>query len=243
MTNIINNENKKNDEKILENNENKKLNHLIHFSFYITFVFLTTTATITFIEAISTSKPFIRHILNLETCISVIASYFYFIFITKLDDCKKENIPIQWSEFTFLRYFDWALTTPFMLLSLCLFLGYNVNIPLTFSIIIPIWILNYIMLYIGFLGETGDLNRITACILGFIPFIMEIYIIYSTFIQNKNNVSNNFLFLFYFIIWSLYGVVYLFSEEYKNIFTNILDLIAKCLVGLSMWAFYVKIIR
>jgi bacteriorhodopsin len=216
---------------------------MIHFSFYITFVFLTTTATITFIEAISTNTPFVRHVMNLETCISIIASFFYYIFITKLDEYKKQNIPIDWKEFTSLRYFDWSLTTPFMLLSLCLFLGYNVRVPLTLSVIVPIWILNYIMLYVGFLGETGELNRITACIGGFIPFLMAMYIIFANFIQNKNNMANNILFLFYFIIWFLYGIVYLFSEEYKNIIMNFLDLTAKCLVGISMWAFYVKILR
>ena len=40
-----------------------------------------TTATITFIEAISTKTPQIRHIMNLETVISVVAAYFYKQFI------------------------------------------------------------------------------------------------------------------------------------------------------------------
>jgi len=45
---------------------------LIDNSFYITYVFLMTTATITFIEAIRTDDKKVRHILNLETCISVV---------------------------------------------------------------------------------------------------------------------------------------------------------------------------
>ena len=53
----------------------------IRYSFYITYVFLLTTGTITFIEALRTSDYRVRNILNLETCISVVAAYFYGNFI------------------------------------------------------------------------------------------------------------------------------------------------------------------
>jgi hypothetical protein len=33
------------------------------------------------------------------------------------------------------------------------------------------------------------------------------------------------------------------GEEYKNIMMNILDLTSKCLIGLSLWAYYTKIIK
>ena len=39
-------------------------------------MYCATTATITFIEAMRTKVPKIRHMLNLETCISVVAAYF-----------------------------------------------------------------------------------------------------------------------------------------------------------------------
>ena len=58
-----------------------KTTELVHSSFYITYVFLMTTATITFIEALRTNDNKIRHILNLETCISVVAAYFYGKFV------------------------------------------------------------------------------------------------------------------------------------------------------------------
>jgi hypothetical protein len=41
----------------------------------------------------------------------------------------------------------------------------------------------------------------------------------------------------------MYGVVYMFGEEWKNITMNILDLTAKCLVGLGLWVYYTKIVR
>ena len=48
----------------------------VKVSFYITYAFLLTTATVTFIEAMTNKDPGIRHILNLETCISVVAAFF-----------------------------------------------------------------------------------------------------------------------------------------------------------------------
>ena len=54
-----------------------KVNQYVKYSFMVTFVLLLTTGTITFIEAIRTQNPMIRHIFNLETCISIIAGYFY----------------------------------------------------------------------------------------------------------------------------------------------------------------------
>jgi len=51
------------------------------------------------------------------------------------------------------------------------------------------------------------------------------------------------LYGFYLIIWSMYGIVYMFNEEYKNIAMNYLDLTAKCLIGLGLWVYYTKIVR
>jgi bacteriorhodopsin len=218
------------------------INDSLEVSFYITFVFLTTTATITIIEALRTNVPAVRHIMNLETAISVIAAFFYNKFITKIDEYKS-NAHIDWKEFTLLRYIDWSITTPFMLLSLCLFLGTNTKIPLHSYVIIPVWILNYIMLYLGYLGEVGTITQAAACISGFIPLFLVIFIIYKTFIENQKSTANTILFSIFGIIWSCYGLVYLLPEKQKNITMNVLDLIAKCLVGLGMWMYYVKIVK
>ena len=64
---------------------------LVINSFYITYIFLITTSVITFIEALRSPIPQVRHILNLETCISVIASYFYGLFIGQIDKTRKDN--------------------------------------------------------------------------------------------------------------------------------------------------------
>lgn len=215
----------------------------IDFSFYLTFVFLTTTGTITFIEALRTKDDKVRHILNIETAISVIAAYFYNVFITEIKDKREHNKPIDWDRMLLTRYMDWSLTTPFMLLSLCLFLSYNSNSKLNLFIILPVCILNYIMLYIGYLGETNVINRLYACILGFIPLFLMMGIIYKSFIEKCKHTVNKVIFYTFLGIWSCYGIAYMLDSESKNIVMNVLDLLAKAVIGILMWLYYINVIQ
>lgn len=201
-----------------------------------------TTATITFIEALRTPIPSVRHVLNLETCISVVAGYFYSIFTGKIEEFSQKNIEIDWAEITKTRYIDWSITTPMMLLALCLVLGQNIKVPVKISIIGVIVLLNYLMLYIGYLGETKVLTRWTAMIGGFVPFFAMFALIFYRFVRPKFDLANRYLFGAYLLVWSLYGIVYLLDENYKNITMNVLDFSAKCLIGLSLWAYYTKVI-
>jgi len=215
----------------------------IRFSFTITYILLLTTATITFIEAIRTNNPTVRHVLNLETCISIVAGYFYSTFTAKITEYEKSNLPINWKEIMETRYIDWSITTPIMLLALCVVLSSEIRLVVHLPIITIIIALNYAMLYAGYLGETSVLDRTTANIIGFLPFVAMFGIIYSKYVAPKYNLANYVLFYLYLVIWSLYGVVYFLQEESKNVAMNILDLFAKCLVGLGLWVYYVHIIR
>jgi len=219
------------------------LSKVVKFSFYITYVLLLTTATITIIEALRISEPRLRHILNLETAISVVAGYFYSVFLEQLKENNSKDTPIDWKDINNTRYVDWSITTPMMLLSLCAVLSYNVKIPLTWMSMLMIILLNYAMLLIGYLGENGTINRTIALVGGFIALFSMLFIIFTIYVLPKYNVANNLLFGLYVVIWSMYGVVYMFSEEYKNIITNVLDLIAKCFVGLGIWLYYSKLIK
>lgn len=214
----------------------------LKFSFHITYIFLLTTATITFIEALRSPNSTVRHVLNLETAISLIAGYFYSIFLEKIASYEKGNNQINWGEITRLRYTDWSMTTPLMLLALSLTLSNNIgkNVPL--SVIIVIFGLNYMMLYIGYLGETHTIEKWKACILGFIPFFAMFGIIFKKFVLPIYKLSNYVLFTIFTLVWSLYGIVYMFNELNKNIITNILDCFAKCWFGLGLWAYFSKII-
>jgi bacteriorhodopsin len=218
------------------------IQYYVKFSFSITYIFLLTTATITFIEAMRTNIPMVRHILNLETSISVIAGYFYSTFLEKISAYEKDDKVVDWADMTSTRYIDWTMTTPLMLLVLCLVLSKNVKKYVTLEIITAVIVLNYIMLYFGHLGETNTLSRLNAMIFGFVAFFGMFYLIFTNYVAPKFVKANYILYCLFVVVWGLYGGVYMFNEEYKNISMNILDCIAKCFVGLSLWAYFSKII-
>jgi bacteriorhodopsin len=216
--------------------------YLVKATFMITYILLLTTATITFIEAMRTDNPLIRHIFNLETCISLVASYFYSVFVAQLEGFEKEKKPIDWATMTKTRYIDWAITTPLMLLVLCAFLANESKTTVHLSTISMVVLLNYIMLYFGYLGETGAMDRMSACIGGFVPFAGLYYLIYNAFIVTGEGINKYFLFPLYLVFWTGYGLVYLLDESYKNIAMNVLDCISKCFIGIALWIYYTNII-
>jgi len=217
--------------------------YYVKFSFMITYILLLTTGIITFIEAMRTKIDNVRHILNLETCISMVAGYFYSVFISKIDEYGKQDIPIDWGDITKTRYIDWSITTPLMLLALTVVLGFNIGKMVQLGNIVTIIVMNYAMLYLGYLGEINYLNKFAAMVLGFIPFYIMFGIIFTNYVLPKYRLDNYILYFVYFTVWSLYGVAYMFSEEYKNIYMNILDCIAKCFIGLGLWVYYIRVIR
>ena len=174
---------------------------LVKVSFYITYAFLLTTATITFIEAMRNKDPSIRHILNLETCISIVAAFFYGHFMKKLND--KE---LDYKELNVTRYTDWMITTPIMLLVLCLVFGYNNKTVMSASYFLLIMLMNFVMLAFGYVGEVGLLNRRLAQLGGFIFFFLLYGTIYFTFLHSNYNFDNQMIFWAFVIFWFLYGV-------------------------------------
>ena len=226
----------------LQRSTEKPTGSYVKFSFTLTYIFLLTTATITFIEAIRTPNPMVRHVLNLETCISVVAGYFYSSFVSQISKSESENIPIDWSTLTKTRYLDWSITTPMMLLALCTVLANEIGQHVHLSTILLVVALNYAMLFIGYLGEKGTLSRIAAMIGGFVPFGIMYYLIYRAFVRPKKSKVNRVLFGIYLAVWTCYGFVYLLNDSNKNIAMNVLDLTAKCMIGLGLWVYYTKII-
>ena len=210
---------------------------LVRNTFYITYAFLITTATVTFIEAMRTNDPKIRHILNLETVISIVAGYFYTVFMNKIKD--KE---INYREINLTRYVDWAITTPVMLLVLCLVFVYNNNTTLTAGFYLIVLILNYVMLGFGYMGETNIINRKLGWVIGSIAFIVLYGLLYMTFIHGQDIFDNKIIFWAFLIFWSGYGLSYNLDEESKNIGYNILDLFSKCFVGIFFWAYLTKVV-
>jgi bacteriorhodopsin len=191
------------------------------------------------IESFRTTLPHVRNILSLEACIAIIAAYFYSIFKRKTNTGSIESI--DWKEITQLRYIDWAFTTPMMLLGLCLILAHHSKTVVSAISFLGLVVLDYFMLYFGYLGETNQMERITANIIGFIGYIGIFVLIFKNYV--KNSKFNYTFFTLYAIIWASYGVVYFLDDYNKNLVMNWLDLIAKSLVGIGMWAYFTKVVH
>jgi bacteriorhodopsin len=231
---------------VIDDPKKKKENpvkYYVKFSFVITYILLLTTGTITFIEAMRTQNQFARHVLNLETCISVVAGYFYSVFVSQIETFSNKGIDIDWSDISKTRYIDWVITTPMMLLALCLVLAQNAKKFVTLGVIGTIVLLNYAMLYIGYAGENNMMNKSLSQVFGFIPFIIMFSIIYFKYVKSSGSIANKVLYTIYLVVWSMYGFVFMLGEEYKNIGMNILDFTAKCFIGIALWAYYTKIIK
>ncbi len=211
----------------------------IKTSFNFSHSLLLTTGTITFIEAIRTKDVKIRHIMNIETCISIIAGFFYGKFLDMINTSGE----IDFDKITVLRYSDWVCTTPLMLLGLGLVFTYNLNISLKFKHFLIMILLNYGMLLFGYLGELGKINKHYALIGGFAFFALLFYYIYYHFIKGKKAVQNVVIYMIFLVTWSIYGINYMAEPKVKNIVYNILDVIAKAFVGIGLWAYYVNLFK
>jgi bacteriorhodopsin len=228
-----------NQEKLVKNQKSR----LVKVTFYITYAFLLTTATVTFIEAMRNKDPGIRHILNLETCISVVAAFFYTQFMKKINDYDAQNKEINYKEINITRYTDWMITTPIMLLVLCLVFGYNNKTVMTASYFLLVLLVNFLMLAFGYVGEVGLLNKRLSQLGGFIFFFILYGMIYYTFLNDKYNFDNQIIFWAFVFFWFFYGVLYDLNEETKNVGYNILDLFSKCFVGIFFWAYLTGVIK
>ena len=212
------------------------------FSFTLTYILLITTGTITLIEALRTKIPLVRHIFNLETVISIIAGYFYSKFVDRIKESFAGGKPVDWLEIIKTRYLDWAITTPLMLMVLINVIAHHNRKSPSIRVYFLIILLNYIMLYLGYRGEFVKRN-ILYFIGSFLAFFIMFGIIFFLYVKPKYNTFNYALFFFFFIVWSLYGVVYKMDLKNKNITYNYLDLVSKCFVGIGLWVYFTNMFK
>ncbi len=214
------------------------MNKITYTSFYVTYAVLITTGTITLVEALTTKNPNIRHIMNIETCISIIAAYFYSQFIKIID-----NRTFSYDKVTSLRYTDWMITTPLMILSLVLVMSFETKKKVYLPLLLLLIIFDYGMLITGYLGEIGKIDRKLATIIGFVFFALLFGILWKYFLDDSSSHIAWFSYGVYVIVWAMYGLVYLLKKDLQNTIFNVLDLIAKCLVGIFFWLYFTNIIE
>jgi len=179
------------------------------------------------------SANIFRQLLIIELIVQVIEFVFYIWMTFNIEN--KENITIY-------RYFDWFITTPSMLITLMAYLDSSEDITSVFQfiqryllVVVSVLVLNWIMLGFGLIGELGWIEEKKAVMLGFIPFVLYYFIIFKTFIENKNiSKDQRNVYIYFVFIWSLYGVAALMSYQIKNAMYNILDLFAKNFFGLFL---------
>jgi bacteriorhodopsin len=176
----------------------------------------------------------LRDLVKLELVVQTVEFIFYSWMVRSWGKHGLQNI-VQY------RYYDWMITTPAMLITLMAFLGGSPTQSLESFVsehsdfIIGITSLNFSMLLLGLGGELQCISQTRSVILGFIPFFIYFVLIYNRFIAEQPVASNKvLLFYFFFIIWSIYGVVALFPPNPKNTSYNILDLFSKNLLGVIL---------
>ena len=79
------------------------------------------------------------------------------------------------------------------------------------------------------------MNKYVSFVLGIFGAIILFYVMYTKYILPYNKRTNNILFASFVMISSLYGVAYLFNDEYKNMANNYLDMFSKVFIGLGFW--------
>jgi bacteriorhodopsin len=189
--------------------------------------------------SVSPEFNIIRQLLFLEIAVQAIEGLFYIWLL--LNFTSVTNVTPK-------RYIDWTITTPTMLVTLIFYLIFlerreknQDTVGLNFfdlviengNTISNVFILNWAMLFFGYLGEMNILSTLTGVLLGFVPFLLYYYIIYQKYALNSSSTGIK-IFWYFFIFWSLYGVVAILPYHLKNGLYNILDLFAKNFFGIFL---------
>ena len=214
---------------------NYDLTNPMYISFFASFLALSGTTVITFLASFTEeakNNKYLRGSLISETCVNIIAGFTYTYFLKFLSNKK-----LQLENVTTIRYIDWFLTTPLLLVSFAFYTAYSNNntegldgIPLTYIII-----LNILMLAAGFLGETKRIGLYTGFFLGFAFFAPLMYFLYDKYVKDSEGDSNLIVFILFAIVWAFYGFAYLLNTKWKNISYNTLDVISKAGFGMLIW--------
>jgi bacteriorhodopsin len=183
---------------------------------------------------ISQKDEILKDLLKLEVFVQGIELIFYVWLIYYFSKVSRNITPV--------RYLDWAVTTPLMLITLSAFLNHDGQTPSRLSdfisthtgSIVKIVLLNGAMLLFGLIGELGYLNHYISTALGFIPFALNFKYIKETFLPTDEDTFKNAVFYWFVFFWSLYGVFAVMSYTVKNTGYNILDIFAKNFFGLFL---------
>ena len=189
-----------------------------------------------FFVKVPTAYLLLKQLLLLDVIVQFIEGSFYFWLVYNVT--KVLNITPK-------RYIYLVITTPTMLITLMIYLIYlnkkvDISYELEFfniwkensTIFITVLLLNWLMLFFGYLGEIKTIPSLLGVFLGFIPFLIYYYIIYVNFVTQ--NTTGQAMFWYFVVFWSLYGVAAVLPYYVKNACYNILDLFSKNFFGVFL---------
>jgi bacteriorhodopsin len=170
------------------------------------------------------SLHLVKQLLWIEYIVNLVEGSFYVWMVYHFTKIK--NITVA-------RYYDWIVTTPIMLFTYSIYiLNKKKAQPDLYTavyenkiILVTIVLLNWTMLFFGYLSETGNMDARISTPLGFIPFSLMFYLIYDNYAKYSSIGVKTFYYIIF--IWGLYGVAALLSYNIKNVMYNILDLFSK----------------
>lgn len=173
---------------------------------------------------IPSSLAFVKQLLWIEYIVNLIEGSFYVWMVLHFHKIK--NI-------TAWRYYDWAITTPIMLVTYSMYMlnkkdaqsDLYTAVHENRIVLGTIVLLNWTMLFFGYLSEIGNIDARLSTPLGFIPFFVMFYLIYEHYAKYTSLGVNTFY--YFIIVWGLYGVAALLSYTAKNVMYNLLDLFSK----------------
>ena len=185
---------------------------------------------------IQPSYNLIRELVIMELTVQIVEGSFYIWMLSKFNKIK--NI-------TPFRYYDWAITTPTMLITLMFYLmflrdkekgvkseSFINEFKNHWKVILKVSVLDWLMLLAGYLGEINMFSYIATTLIGFVPFILMFYLIYTNFATKSTEGQR--IFWYFLGVWSIYGIAAVLPYKIKNSMYNILDLFAKNFFGIFL---------
>ena len=142
-----------------------------------------------------------------------------------------------------LRYIDWVLSTPVMLISLAMFFRHRDSTPLSSSSVLSVFEsyeiyaclgVNWIMLAFGFAMESAWIPDWVGLIGGGFSLVGSF-----TFLAVLTPIDtvSHILFWVTFGVWTLYGVAAAFDNVTKNVMYNAIDVVSKNGFGLFLFVY------
>jgi len=187
---------------------------------------------------IKTQGQIFHSLLLIEFIVQVV-EFFAYLFLISL--FFQKNLDPQ--KVMTIRYTDWMVTTPTMLVTLMAFLSNESSFFLFIKkykkSIMTVLLLDWGMLYCGYKNEVNvDYNSCQKKLWiyrgFFFFFFMFAWIYYLFQKQIHRNVEKQLLFTWFFILWMLYGIVAFNSFTFRNTSYNILDLFSKNITGIFL---------